>query len=748
MTEMVPGGIGASVIRPDARGKTLGALPYAGDLFVEGMLHAAIARCPHPHAVIRSIDVTAARALPGVRDVVVAADIPGTSLYGPERSDRPVLADDLVRHLGEGVAAVAADDAATARRAAAAIAVEYDVLPPQPDLSAASTAAPLHPDGNVVREVRVLHGGDALAEAIAGAAVLVEATYSIAARGPEGSGPSAALALPVGGGLVLHTASGWPQSDRDQVAQCLNLTPPQLRLIPTGAAGPPDGGLDVAVLACLLAGRTGRPVRLVDHRAGVARAPGAGPAALLHYRHHADADGRLVAVQARLLLDAGAYAGVARTTLAALCTAAVGPYRVPHAELTGHALRTTNPQAPALRGGGAAAACIAYEAQLDALAARLGLHPLEVRARNALDETDELPTGQLVPGGVGVLELLAACAEAPLPGRRRAYSLLELPGGAGAPAERSALRRGVGFAAGLTPLLPGEAADPPATATVRYRDGRASVACAAPELGQGFLSVAAQIVREILGTADCELVPTDADSPSAGPAAGSRLTWVAGGAVAAAARGVADQICAGLAATRGLSANLLTARGGRVRSFDGLLDASLAELAAGRAFEATATFAPPATEPLDSAGQGNAYAGFALAAHRAVVEVDPDLGLVRVVDLTTAVDVGRIVNLVQLVGALEGGTAAGVGLALLEDLSSPWGALVPDALDVPPVTISAILENPQSGAPFGARGIWDATVGPAAAAVLAAVRDATGAPVRSVPVRPWDLTSGRTEGSA
>jgi CO/xanthine dehydrogenase Mo-binding subunit len=275
---------------------------------------------------------------------------------------------------------------------------------------------------------------------------------------------------------------------------------------------------------------------------------------------------------------------------------------------------------------------------------------------------------------------------------------------------------------------------------VHYLQGRARITCAAPEIGQGFLSVAAQIVREVLGAAECEILGTDSDTPTAGPAQGSRLTWVAGGAVAAAARAVADQICAGLAATRGLSANLLTARGGRVRSFDGLLDASLAELAGDRPFEATATFAPPATEPLDTAGQGRAFAGFAFAAHRAVVEVDPDLGLVRVVDLTTAVDVGRVVNLLQLVGCLEGGTAVGVGLALLEDGSSAWGLPAADALDVPAVTVAALLENPQEGAPFGARGVWDATVGPAAAAVLAAVRDATGAPVRAVPVRPWDLT--------
>jgi CO/xanthine dehydrogenase Mo-binding subunit len=267
------------------------------------------------------------------------------------------------------------------------------------------------------------------------------------------------------------------------------------------------------------------------------------------------------------------------------------------------------------------------------------------------------------------------------------------------------------------------------------------VSCAAAELGQGFGTVAQQIVREVLGVSEVVLAPVDSAAPSAGPAAGSRLTWMAGGAVERAAGAVARRICTEVGASHGLSPELLSIREGRVRSYGGLVDLPLADVVAGRMFEETVTFRHPPTEHLDEDGQGRAYAGFAFAAARAVVDVDVELGLVRVVDLTVAQDVGRVVNPLQLVGCIEGGAAAGAGLALA-------GSGLLGALDVPPVRIAALLEHPEPGAPFGAKGAWDVPVGPAAAAVLAAVRDVSGrhaavrdAAVRDVcrlPIRPPD----------
>jgi CO/xanthine dehydrogenase Mo-binding subunit len=285
---------------------------------------------------------------------------------------------------------------------------------------------------------------------------------------------------------------------------------------------------------------------------------------------------------------------------------------------------------------------------------------------------------------------------------------------------------------GLTPLLAGEGADDYATASVRLDGAVATVSCAVAEVGQGFATVAQQIVREVLGVREVLLAPFDSAAPSAGPAAFSRLTWMAGGAVRQAAAAVLQRVCAEVGAAHGLSPDLLTVRDGRVLSYDGLVDVPLAGVAAARAVEETVTFRHPPTEALDEHGQGAAYAAFGYAAHRAVADVDVDLGLVRVVDVTVAHDVGCVINPLQLIGCVEGGTAAGVGLAL-----AAGGRL--RALDQPPVRIAALLEQPEPGAPFGAKGVWDAPVGPAAAAVLAAVRDATGLDVRRLPIRPEDL---------
>jgi CO/xanthine dehydrogenase Mo-binding subunit len=744
---IVPGGVGDTVMRPDGLAKALGVLPYAADLGTEGLLHAVLIRSPHPHAELLSLDVSAVVGTPGVLAVLGADDLPGVPTYGPALADRPVLAAGVVRHIGEPVAVVVAADRRTALRAAAAVVVGYRPLPAIRDVDHVRGGSDIHLDGDFVRELTVHQGEPEPADwagpavPVAGAAVVVEGDYSIGRRAAR-AGEVAAFARPAGSGVEVTTSSGWWQADRDLIAQCLDLTPDQLRLVPAIAAGPPDGELTVPVLAAAAAMRLRRPVRLVDP--GLRIAPGAGPAVRLRYRHHADSEGNLVCVQARIQLDAGAYATTAGSDLARLCASAVGPYRVGTVEVAARAVRTNNPPVFETRGAGSAPTCVAVEAQLDRLAAELGLDPVELRERNHLGPADPLPTGQLVEGGSPGAALLAAVAAAPMPGRRRA--------GADRPGSLP-VRRGVGYALGMTPLLTGEGVDHPATATVRYRAGQAVISCPGAEFGQGFVTVAMQIVRELLGAEQLELVAADADAPSAGPAEASRLTWVGGGAVHAAAKAIADELCAEAGIAQGISAGLLTARGGRIRSYDGLLDLALADVAGDRTFEQTATFQPPATETLDPSGQGAAYAGFGFAAHRAIVETDLELGLVRLVELVTAADVGRVVNLTQLLGVLDGGSTDGVRLAIGADLSElPAGAhpvlahLRPT--DVPGTAVADLLEIPQPGSWAGVKGVWDTPVGPAAAAVLAAVRQASGAQLTAAPVRPAELANltGRQSG--
>lgn len=740
LTEPVPGGVGDTALRPDGLAKAVGAFPYVADLHAERMLHAVLIRSTHPRAEVLEIDLTEAAATPGVLAVLTAADLPADARYGPVRADRPVLADAVVRHLGEPILLLAARDPALAARAAATIDVRYRAHPPVLDVADARHVQAWHPDGAIVREL-LIHRGEVAApdwdvsHPVPGAVHVVDGEYAIGRRASTAAAP-AVLAVPRAGGVDLVLNSAWWQADRDQIAECLNLTPDQVRVVPAGSNGSPDGELSAAILTALLALRTSRPVRLLD--AGVRAAPGAGPAARLRYRHHADAHGRLLAVQAEFLIDAGAYAQTAGPDLAALCASAVGPYRVSAVHLTALAVRTDNPPPPPERGV-VAATCVAVEAQLDRLAALVdGVDPVGLRERNLLGPADALPIGQVVPGGSRAAQVLAAIACAPLPGRRRAGAGDRFPGAVGQGTPGSVLVRGVGHALGLTPLLPGEGQDLLATATVSLAGGTATITCAGAELGQGFGTVAMQIVREVLGAERVELAVADSDAPSAGPAAGSRLTWVAGGAVHAAASGIAARLCAQIGAERGLSPELLTARGGRIRSYDGLIDLSLTEAAAGRSLVETATFAPPPTQSLDPVGAGAAYAGYGAAAHRAVVEVDVELGLVRIVEILGAVDVGRVVNLTQLLGVLDGGATAGVGLALYGSAGHPT------TRDVDGMSVADLLEIPQEGSWLGVKGVWDTSTGPAAAAVLAAIRHATGAAVVETPVRPWHLIAGLT----
>jgi CO/xanthine dehydrogenase Mo-binding subunit len=735
--QVIPGGVGDNPLRPDALAKCLGAVPYPADVALTGMVHAVLVRADRPAAALVEVDVAEALMFPGVHAVLTAADIPGSLGYGSARADRPVLAAGVVRHVGEPVAVVAADDLAGARRAAATVRVVYRDADPVLDVAAAEFGSPVHPDGNVVRTLHVRRGPalpavdwDDLAQPVPGADLVLEQEFVIG-RTASPAGPPGAVAVPTARGLDLITVCRWTHADRDQIALCLNLTPDQIRLVPAIAPGPPDPELSAAVLAGLLALRLGRPVRVSDR--GVDPTAPTGPALRARYRHHATTDGALVAVQARLWLDAGAYAGDAAADLGRLCAAAAGPYRVGSVDLDAVAWRTNTAPPGPRRGFAAAAGCVAAEAQLDRVAAALGLDPVAVRLQNALDTADPLPTGQLLTGVPAAGPLLSTVAEAPLPGRRRATAPADLPGGVVGTASNATVRRGVGHAVGFTPLLPGEGQHHEATATVRLTDAMATVRCAAAEHGQGFLTVAMQIVREVLAPVEVELVPVDSDAPSAGPAADSRLTWVAGGAVFAACTGIARALVADLAEAQGISADLLTVRGGRIRSYDGLLDVELASVLAGRAIEQTATYAPPATEALDPAGQGVAFAGFGFAAHRAVVDVDVELGLVRVVELLAAVDVGRVVNLTQIIGVLDGGSTAGLALALGDAASHPTMA------DTPGTSLADLFVAPQENSWLGVKGVWDTPVGAAAAAIAAAIRAATGAAVTELPVRPWHL---------
>ncbi len=741
-----PHGLGASVPPDGAPDKTRGVFPYAADLWAEGLLWAAVLRSPHPHARIVSLDAGPAAAMPGVRAVVTHADVPGAATHGRRGvADRPVLAHEVVRHHGEPIAAVAADHPDTARLAAAAIAVEYEVLEPVTDPEKAFAAEPLHPDGNLIRHVPLRHGDpDAVGE------VVVEGLYRVGRQDPAPVGAEAGLAVPrPDGGVELYLASTDPHADRDTVAACLGLEPERVKVVVTGVPGAmgdrEDSGFGLPL--GLLALRTGCPVKLVATREESFLGHPHRHPALLRYRHHADSEGRLVKVEAQLLLDAGAYADTSGDALAAAVAFAAGPYAVPHVFVEGWAVRTNNPPSGHVRGEGAMQVCAAYEGQMDKLAARLGLDPAELRMRNVMATGDPLPTGQTVTCPAPVGELLKAVRDAELPPLPSADDEAEwlLPGGPEGAGEPGAVRRGVGYALGMVHMLGAEGHDEVSTATVKVLGGSATVICAAVETGQGFATLARQIVQEVLGVDEVLVVPADTDQPPAGPAARGRHTWVSGGAVERAAKMVRTQLLQPLAAKFGMSVELLTIADGKITSYDGVLSTTVAEALDGKELWATAQCRPHPTEPLDGAGQGDAFVSLAFAAVRAVVDVDIEMGTVRVVEMAVAQDVGRVLNPRQVAARIEAGVLQGVGMALMEDLRAPRGVVkrpsltgyaLPTALDAPTVRVVRLVEERDVVAPFGAKAVSAVPVVVSPAAVAAAVRAATGRPVGRLPIRP------------
>jgi CO/xanthine dehydrogenase Mo-binding subunit len=479
--------------------------------------------------------------------------------------------------------------------------------------------------------------------------------------------------------------------------------------------------------------------------------------AKLWYRHHATRTGEIVKIESRVVMDGGAYASTSGAVLANAMCFSGGPYKVPNCDMQGFAVRTNNLPCGAMRGFGAVQTCYAHEGQMDKLAAALGMDPVELRLRNALEPGDRIITGQQITGTLPVAEVIRTCAAAPsqagpAPADDPSVPTMALPGGAGRTADAHHVRRGVGFAVGWKNLMFSEGFDDSSTGWAQLLDGRATVKTACAEVGQGFVTLALQIAREVLGVEDAFLAPTDTGIGSAGSTSASRQTWMSGGAVQLACEGVRRKFLAHVAAEHGVDPGSLDLRHGRVVSADGAVDVAIAAAAPGIAFEDEVEHHHAPTVQLDADGQGDAHVSFACAAHRAVVDVDLDLGLVKVVELTTSQAVGRVLNPVQLLGQLEGGAAQGVGLAVMEEIVMDGGRvrnpsftdyLIPTALDMPPVVVAALVEEPEPGAPFGAKGVGEPPTISSTAAVAAAIRDATGLALPRVPVRPQDIALAR-----
>jgi xanthine dehydrogenase D subunit len=750
-TGRLGGRLGDSPSRPDGNAKAQGSFAFSGDLSADGFLWGATLRSPHPYARIVRIDVTPAWKIDGVAAIVTAEDVPGKPTYGLISSDQPVFASEVVRYVGEPIAAVAADHPETCRRALEAIVVEYEVLAPltDPERAIDGSHPPIHPEGNVIRHQRIVRGDQTVV-----GEVVVEGTYEIGMQDQAFLGLEAALAMPDPGGtgVDLFVATQWLHEDRTQIAACLDLEPDKVRLTLGGVGGAFGAREDISlqVHTCLLALRTGRPVRIAYSRqesflGHVHRHP-----ATIWMRHHATSEGVLQRIEARMVFDGGAYASTSSAVLINAVTHTQGPYKCPSATVDGYAVRTNNLPCGAMRGFGVVQACFAHEGQMDKLAAACGIDPVDLRLLNAMETGDTLITGQVIENVAPVAECIRLTAALPLPDVPVGGSdgePMHLPGGAGLTADASHVRRGIGWGVAIKNLMYSEKFDDYSTARCTLADGVASLKFATSEVGQGFVVLAPQIARSVLGVDDVVIEPIDTSIGSAGSTSASRQTWMSGGAVDGACRLVREQLFEHVGALHDIEPVRLAIDGRDVVDSMGSLRISVADASAGMVFEQTFEHHHRPTEDLDENGQGNCHTAFAFVAHRAVVDVDPELGLVKVVQIATAQDVGIALNPMSVIGQIEGGIAQGLGLAVMEEIILTDGLvrnasftdyLLPTMLDMPTV-VATMIEQPDPMAPMGAKGVGEPPCISSTPAIVAAIRDAIGRDLHRVPVRPSDI---------
>lgn len=774
-------GIGESTLRPDGTLKVTGEFAYSSDMWHEDMLWGFTLRSTVAHAEILSIDTGEALATPGVYAVLTYDDLPtDVKNYGLEIQDTPVLAHGKVRHHGEPVALVAADHPETARRAAAKIKIEYRELPVVTDeASATAEGAPLvhenrtdhhvgHvPHPNIVHRQPIIRGN--ADEAAGRADVIVSGEYVFGMQDQAFLGPESGLAVPgEDGGVDLYVATQWLHSDLRQIAPVLGLPEEKVRMTLSGVGGAFGGREDLSmqIHACLLALRTGKPVKIVYNRfesffGHVHRHP-----ARLWYEHGATKDGKLTHMKCRIVLDGGAYASASPAVVGNASSLSVGPYVVDDVDIEALALYSNNPPCGAMRGFGAVQACFAYEAQMDKLAAKLGLDPVAFRQLNAMEQGALLPTGQPVDSPAPVAELLRRVKAMPLPPEQQwltagaGADVRALPGGLSNTTHGEGVVRGIGYAVGIKNVGFSEGFDDYSTARVRMEviggEPVATVHTAMAEVGQGGITVHAQIARTELGVQQVTIHPADTQVGSAGSTSASRQTYVTGGAVKHSCEAVREKVLQKGRAKFGTyhpawaTAELLL-EGGKVTTDGGEVLADIADVLEDEAIDLELEWRHRPTEAFDlHTGQGNGHVQYSFAAHRAVVEVDTELGLVKVIELAVAQDVGKALNPLSVVGQIQGGTTQGLGVAVMEEIivdpktakvrnPSFTDYLIPTILDTPTIPVD-VLELADEHAPYGLRGIGEAPTLSSTPAVLAAIRNATGLELTKTPVRPEHLT--------
>jgi len=733
-------GVGTSRQRPDASAKVRGEFVYAPDLHEEGMLWGATLRSPHPFARVVRMDLAPARTMPGVHAVLGAWDVPDNR-FGAVNPDQPVLADDYVRYVGEPLAIVAADDAEAARRALAAVKVEYEPLVPITDPLDALAKGKIH------RHLKYTHGDPA-----AEGEVQVEGEFLTARQDHSFMAPDAGLARPDGrGGVEIIGATQWVHADRAQIAAALGLPQEKVLVRNVGVGGSFGGRVSMTwqIHGALLAMHTGRPVKFRYSRQEAFHARYHRHPSRIWIRHHAMRDGTLVKLEARLVYEGGPYSHTSAAGIGNGSTLIQGPYHVPNAIVEGWAVATNNGMCGPLRGFGVVQAIFACESNLDRLARELHIDPIELRLKNALAHGDRWIFNQAQDRPTPVRELIEACRAMPLPPplqeEGKEVHPVRLPGGIATPTRPQHVRRGIALCAAAKNVCLSEGAPVNSTAMVTLRDGVATIDCAAAEVGQGFVTIARQIVQSTLGVSRVELNEADTNMPAAATTDGSQQTVTSGTVVEIAARTVKERFLRFYAREHDLDVNNLDLKDDFVIDKTGKRLASIEEAGMGLIFRATERFDQRTTRPVDDQSTDDpVHVTFAFSANRCVADVDVELGLVKVVQMDVAQDIGFVVNPVQAHGQVEGGSVQGMGLALMEHLKAEGGHLlnanwrsyhIPTIVDAPVIN-SQFLCHPEPDYPFGWKGMGELPHVQAPPAVLAAVRAATGLELPAAPATP------------
>ena len=735
--------VGRRVPRIDGVRKLSGAEIFGADEWPPEALEARAIRSPYAHAAFAIGDVVAfKRAHPGIVAVFTAKDVPGVNCYGviPAFADQPVFAESLARFRGEAVALVVGDTETMRHLDLATFPVTWA---PRPALTTIDEALEesaerihAHRPCNILTSGRVARG-DAAA-ALSAADVVVEGAFETGFVEHAYIEPEAGFARRVGDRIEIQACTQAPYMDRDSVAAILGIAPGQVRIIPTAVGGGFGSKLDLSIqpFIAVAAWRLYRPVRMVYSRSESIMTTTKRHPARIVARVGATRDGRLAAMEFAADFNTGAYASWGPTVSNRVPVHASGPYRMPHYHAVARAIHTHIVPSGAFRGFGVPQSAIAQEQLYDELALRLQIDPLEFRILNALGVGDPTVTGQIFPDGMG----FKACLEALRPAWRKARAAAELYN----TGSQGALRRGVGVA-GMWYGCGNTSLSNPSTMRLGLKaDGRFALFQGAVDIGQGSNTVIAQICADALGAPIglFDLVSADTDvTPDCGKTSASRQTFVSGNAAALAARAMRREILrlanvgddAKLRFEPGVVA-ILDAPGERRIEL-----AALPANAGGFALEVVESYDPPTT-PLDENGQGDPYAVFGSGAHIAEIEVDVELGRVKVLRLLCAHDVGRAINPTLVEGQIEGGAAQGLGLALMEEFFPGKGEnlhdyLIPTIGDMPPVEC-ILIEDASSVGPFGAKGIGEQALIPTAPAIFNAIHHATGARIRRAPATP------------